>query len=119
MMSNKRHKSKRHGIWLCGGILTMLLVSGCERFRHETYTCPSNSIGLHELIINDDKAGADLTVIEYDKEYTIPIGSITSDQMMASHQDMILILNRQTGRLNITMGNRALFLACEKSVFTM
>ncbi len=101
------------------GILTMLLVSGCERFRHETYTCPSNSIGLHELIINDDKAGADLTIIEYDKEYTIPIGSITKDQMMAANQDMILMLNRQTGRLNVTMGTRALFLACEKSVFTM
>ena len=38
---------------------------------------------------------------EYDKAYNIPIGSITSDQMM-THQDMILILNRQTSRLNIT-----------------
>jgi hypothetical protein len=39
--------------------------------------------------------------------------------MMASNQDMVLILNRQTGRLHITMGTTTLFMTCEKTVFTM
>lgn len=97
----------------------MLLASGCERFRHEKYSCPYNAIGLHELIINDDSAGADLQISQLDKEYSIPIGSITEDQLTAANQNMILLLNRKTGRLNITIGTRTLFITCEKTIFTM
>ena len=103
---------------MLAGLLAGML-AGCERFRHETYTCPYNAIGLHELIINYDKAGADLTVIEIDDEYSIPIGSISEDQMMASNTEMVLMLNRKTGRLNITMGTRTVFMTCEKTIFTM
>jgi hypothetical protein len=118
-LSKANHTRQRCGFLGIMGLGAIMLLAGCERFRHETYTCPHNAIGLHELIINDNKAGADVTVVEYEKEYGIPIGSITDDQMMASNQDMVLILNRQTGRLNITMGTRTLFMTCEKAVFTM
>jgi hypothetical protein len=60
-----------------------------------------------------------VTVVDDNKEYGIPIGSITDEQMMASNQNMVLILNRQTGWLNITVGTRTLFMTCEKAVFTM
>ncbi len=118
-LSDANHARHRCGILGIMGLGAIMLLAGCERFRHETYTCPYNAIGLHELIINNNKAGADVTIVEYDKEYGIPMGSITDDQMMASNQDMVLILNRQTGRLHITMGTTTLFMTCEKTVFTM
>ena len=111
-----RYLSGITGIMILGVIM---LLAGCERFRHETYTCPHNDIGLYKLIINNDEAGADVTVVDDNKEYGIPIGSITDEQMMASNQNMVLILNRQTGWLNITVGTRTLFMTCEKAVFTM
>ena len=121
MMPMIMHSRRRLLAGLCGacGIIAAGLLAGCERFRHETYTCPYNAVGLHELIINDDKAGADLTVIEIEDEYSIPIGSITEDQMIASNEEMVLMLNRKTGRLNVTIGNRSVFMTCEKTIFTM
>jgi len=97
----------------------MLALTSCERFRHEKYTCPPNSLGLVELIINNDRAGSEISVVEVDREYTMTIGSITATELITANDQMILLLSRETGKLKVTIGSVAMTMACEKSVFTM
>ena len=97
----------------------MLALTSCERFRHEKYTCPPNSLGLVELIINNDRAGSEISVVEVDREYTMTIGSITTTELITANDQMILLLSRETGKLKVTIGSVAMTMACEKSVFTM
>lgn len=97
----------------------MLALTGCERFRHEKYTCPPNSLGLVELIVNDDRAGTEMSVVEVDREYTMTIGSISETELITANDQMIMLLSRETGKVKITIGSVAMTMSCEKSVFTM
>jgi hypothetical protein len=104
------------------GLAAMIMpgmLAGCERFRHEKYTCPSNSIGLLEVIINDDRAGAAASVSEVTRDYTLTIGSITSDEVIMANDEMVMIINRNTGYMQVTVGTIASYIRCEKSLFTM
>ena len=100
-------------------LFLLVALSGCERFRHEKYACPPNSLGLVELIINDDRAGTEMSVVEVDREYKMTIGSITETEMITANDQMILLLSRETGRVKVTIGSVAMTMLCEKSVFTM
>jgi len=99
--------------------ILMLALTSCERFRHEKYTCQPNSLGLVELIINDDRAGTEMSVVEVDREYTMTIGSITETELITANDQMILLLSRETGKVKVTIGSVAMTVSCEKSVFTM
>ena len=103
--------------------LTVMIVpavlAGCERFRHEKYACPSNSLGLLEVIINDDRAGAAASVSEMTRDYTMTIGSITSDEVIMANDEMVMIINRNTGYMQVTVGTIASYIRCEKTLFTM
>jgi hypothetical protein len=100
-------------------LFLLVALSGCERFRHEKYACPPNSLGLVEFIINDDRAGAEISIVEVDREYTMTIGSISASEMITANDQMIMMLNRDTGKVKVTISSVAMTMLCEKSVFTM
>jgi hypothetical protein len=100
-------------------ILALSVLPACERFRHEKYSCPSNSIGLMEVVINEDRAGAEASIAEIGRDYTMTIGSITSDELILANDEMVMIINRNTGYMQVTVGMVAKYIRCEKSLFTM
>jgi len=100
-------------------IMAAPLLGSCERFRHEKYACPSNRLGLVEIVINDDRAGAAASIIEIGRDYTMTIGSITREQVIMANDEMVLIIDRNTGHMQVTVGTIANYIRCEKSLFTM
>ena len=103
--------------FFCGYIL--FAAAGCERFRHEKYTCPGNSVGLSEILISDDSVGAKMTVTAFGREEQIEIGSVSDDELVAAQDGRIISIDRKNGRIKILSGTKAVFLTCEKSLFTM
>jgi len=118
-----RLSSSRRGlIRAVPGLAVMLMLpmlAGCERFRHEKYTCPPNKLGLVEVVVNDDRAGAEASIIETGRDYTMAIGSITSDEMILANDEMVMIIDRNSGKMQVTAGIVTSYLRCEKSLFTM
>jgi len=95
------------------------LMAGCERFRHEKYACSSNKLGLIEIIVNDDRAGASVTVTKVTGDTTMTIGNITDDEMIMANDELVLIINRNSGVMQATAGKVTSYITCEKTLFTM
>jgi len=95
------------------------LIASCERFRHEKYACSLNKLGIVEIIVNDDRAGASATITKTTGDTFMTIGSITDDQMIMANDDLVLIINRNSGVMQATSGRVTSYITCEKSLFTM
>jgi len=95
------------------------LMASCERFRHEKYACSLNKLGIVEIIVNDDRAGASATITKTTGDTFMTIGSITDDQMIMANDDLVLIINRNSGVMQATSGRVTSYITCEKSLFTM
>jgi hypothetical protein len=95
------------------------LMAGCERFRHEKYDCSSNKLGIVEIIVNDDRAGASVTVTKVTGDTVMTIGNITDDEMMMVSDQLVLIINRHSGVMQATAGKVTSYITCEKTLFTM
>ncbi len=95
------------------------LMAGCERFRHEKYACSSNKLGIVEIIVNDDRAGASVTVTKVTGDTVMTIGNITDDEMIMANDQLVLIINRNSGVMQATAGKVTSYITCEKTLFTM
>jgi hypothetical protein len=95
------------------------LMAGCERFRHEKYACSSNKLGIVEIIVNDDRAGASVTVTKVTGDTVMTIGNITDDEMIMASDQLVLIINRNSGVMQATAGKVTSYITCEKTLFTM
>ncbi len=99
--------------------LIVLTMAGCERFRHEKYSCPSNALGIREVTISDASAGASMTLLMRGTESQITIGAATDDEIVATSGTRVMTIDRKTGRIKVITDNKAVFMTCEKSLFTM
>jgi hypothetical protein len=60
-----------------------------------------------------------MTVTAFGREEQIEIGSVSDDELVAAQDGRIISIDRKNGRIKILSGTKAVFLTCEKSLFTM
>ncbi len=111
--------SRWHQIISLGGIGMLLAACPAERFRHEKYDCNSSSFDLQSIVVNDAEVGAEATVIGYSSERVAMITSIDDQSIELDTNTQLIIINRETGKIQVYRGKRFTILACKVTVFTM
>ncbi|MEK9850204.1 MAG: hypothetical protein VW665_06820, partial [Candidatus Puniceispirillum sp.] len=64
-------------------------------------------------------AGASMTLLMRGTESQITIGAATDDEIVATSGTRVMTIDRKTGRIKVITDNKAVFMTCEKSLFTM
>ena len=107
---------------------SLLLVAGCclfagcdelTRFTQERYECGYNFDGLLEIDLREFKEGSQATVKFNDGTVIMPIFESSDERFTLTSPGLIVRIDRGSGTIRLTRGNRYRNVKCKKSNFRM
>ena len=116
----QNHKNRHVKAVLLLGF-SLALFGGCnlERFRHEKYSCNSQHLGIHDIIVRHAKKGSTAKIIGSRGEQEATITSVNSKLMVIEGAKIRLQIDRRTGRITAQKKNKYYSMECKLSVFTL
>ena len=105
-----------------GLVFSILLITGCgdiSRFSYENYSCQPKQSSIYEITISDLKKGG-LSTISTDSEIMQgEIISLTKVEIIIKSDDLKLIINRKSGKVQVYAGNMYESIDCVIDKFKM
>jgi len=100
-------------------IVLLLLTVSCNfltRFRHEKYECPYNSLKIQEVIINKEKIGSEITMIQNDNSLKLQIIESSKFQIISTGDDFKLEIDRESAEIKYFKQKSFKTLKCKKTL---
>jgi hypothetical protein len=97
-------------------------LAGCDeltRFEQEKYECGPNPTGIYELDFRSTKVRDKVTMVTATGDNNATIVFADKNEFVLEESDLIIRINRQTGLIRSTKGNRYSEFQCTKTNFRM
>ena len=89
-------------------LFSVLLITGCDeisRFSYENYSCQPRQSSIYEITISDLKKGGLSTISTASEIIQKEIISLTKVEIIIKSDDLKLIINRKSGKVQVYAGN--------------
>ena len=89
-------------------LFSVLLITGCDdisRFSYENYSCQPRQSSIYEITISDLKKGGLSTISTSSEIVQKEIISLTKAEIIVKSDDLKLIINRKSGKVQVYAGN--------------
>ncbi len=89
-------------------LFSVLLITGCDeisRFSYENYSCQPRQSSIYEITISDLKKGGLSTISTASEIVQKEIISLTKAEIIVKSDDLKLIINRKSGKVQVYAGN--------------
>ena len=105
----------------------LVIAAGCvlavcddlTRFEQERYECGHNPEGLVEIDFREFKKGGETAVVFNDETLTMSIVESSDERFTLNSAGLIIRVDRRSGTIRLTRGNRYRNVKCTKSKFRM
>ena len=107
---------------LVGLLFCILLITGCgdiSRFSYENYSCQPRQSSIYEITISDLKKGGLSTISTASETMQKEIISLTKVEIIIKSDDLKLIINRKSGKVQVYSGNMYESIDCVIDKFKM
>ena len=91
-----------------GLLVSIPLITGCDdisRFSYENYSCQPRQSSIYEITISDLKKGGLSTISTASEIMQREIISLTKVEIIIKSDDLKLIINRKSGKVQVYAGN--------------
>ena len=105
-----------------GVLVSILLITGCDdisRFSYENYSCQPRKSSIYEITISDLKKGGFATISTASEIMQGEIISLTKVEIIIKSDDLKLIINRKSGKVQVYAGNMYESIDCVIDKFKM
>ena len=105
-----------------GLVFSILLITGCDnisRFSYENYSCQPKQSSIYEITISDLKKGGLSTISTASEIIQREIISLTKVEIIIKSDDLKLIINRKSGKVQVYAGNMYESIDCVIDKFKM
>ena len=105
-----------------GLLFSILLITGCDdisRFSYENYSCQPRKSSIYEITISDLKKGGFATISTASEIIQKEIISLTKVEIIIKSDDLKLIINRKSGKVQVYEGNMYESVDCVIDKFKM
>ena len=105
-----------------GFLISIMLITACDdisRFSYENYSCQPKQSSIYEIRISDLKKGALSTISTASEIMQKEITSLTKVEITIKSDDLRLIINRKSGKVQVYAGNMYETMDCVMDKFKM
>ena len=100
-------------------ILVFFIIISCNfftRFRHEKYECPYNNLKIQEIIINKEKVGSEIVLIQNNENLKLKITESSKSKILSDGKEFKIEINRKNGEIRFFKQKSYKSLKCKKTL---